>query len=494
MVSIDKLGGSQLEQSEDGSVPRILGIPEKYKGLPSELVAEMWNPAQLVDQDREATADADRTAAIEIYRQDELRQEGEVRRGHEYLFANLSANQKEQFPEAQRYAAEAVSEIVKTGVIPEAVSVSRSEQWAFQKVQEAYQEHQGQHPGEPFQFELKDPRDQAAWNNLHYRMAFARVESQSKQRDQQKLAQTRQQLGLPADVPQETVDDIGERSNGEMQWAEAVIPPSDNARALETLEGFFKKLAGKSNKPELYRDLFVEYVQKNDRGSIAETLAQSFYKQKRTVEYAINPEYQSAWEYATNDTSLPTIAQSGWIYRGNFPKQGETKTENRGSLNITLNTDAVKNLDALIANGTIDANYKFGTPDTPADASERHDAVTIYFLTQPDQKALDALSGIAAEYFRGDELLGRKISDGFALSEIGSVSDQEAMDFVEQLKGMDAVLGSAMQRYLTTANKGKSRIAMSEAAYYAAKDTLASFGIDLSYDAGKGFVLQKGDA
>lgn len=150
----------------------------------------------------------------------------------------------------------------------------------------------------------------------------------------------------------------------------------------------------------------------------------------------------------------------------------------------------------LIQRGVIDANCKFGEPGMGSEASERHDAVTLYFLETPTPEAMKALSDIARRYYRGDDLIGKKIAEGFFMSEVGSVSDTHAKNLIQQLRAKDQELSLAVESFLKSIDHttGKERITLSEAQFYAVKETLNVFGVDMKYDPDNGFEIVDTDS
>ena len=233
--------------------------------------------------------------------------------------------------------------------------------------------------------------------------------------------------------------------------------------------------------------LFQEMRQSDSREKITKYVLDETYSQKRKAEYTFDPNYEKAWNLATTDNSLPRKEEDNWIYRGNFTSK-ERKTVTRGSLNITVTEDAVRDLDSLIKRGIIDANYKFGQPGVQTEAMSRHDAVTVYFLTEPSPEAVKALSEVADKYYRGDDLLGKKISKGFYVSEFGSVSDTQAKELAQKIDELDPEAGRAVKDFLTGQ---KGRVAMSEAQFYSVKETLGLLGINIEYSLRTGFKIEK---
>lgn len=142
----------------------------------------------------------------------------------------------------------------------------------------------------------------------------------------------------------------------------------------------------------------------------------------------------------------------------------------------------------MILDGKIKANYKFGEPNSQASPSERHDSITIYFLEKPSDEAIAELSSIVKPYARGDNLLGKKISDGFFMSEIGSIETKDIEIFIEKLKSKDSILAEAIKNYTSPRPGQGTSLKMSEAQFYAIKDVAKALGYNLSYD--NGFILE----
>jgi len=353
--------------------------------------------------------------------------------------------------------------------------LSPSDSFVLNKLKATYQEQENKNAGQALAFDFAKDIDRKVYNNLVQRLTFIVLEINQNVNKQEKANNLRAKLGIPL-----------KKINKEG----LLIPEVENATALQKLHELIEVRATKSRNPLALRNLFAYIKQENDKAKIAEILLNEINQQKRQANYTINTNYTKAWEYAIKDQTLPNKAESGWIYRGNFSTKDQP-TKTRGSLNITLDENAIMELDALIKNGIINANYKFGEPGTGAEASERHDAVTIYFLTEPTPEAKQKISEIAKKYFRGNDLIGRKISDGFFMSEIGSISDRYASELIQQIQGIDPKLSKALKIFLTSNKTGKERVAMSEAQYYSAKEMLKLFDVDVDYNKDKGFKIIK---
>jgi hypothetical protein len=282
--------------------------------------------------------------------------------------------------------------------------------------------------------------------------------------------------------------DLGLQAQNENNQSEASVEPLEkfgDQVAKEKLEQLLSQREKEKGKPGFFKEV-LESASK-DTVHLVGTLVSYINHRKRNANYPVNSGYKEAWQEAIQEGSLEHRQENDWIYRGNMPEKGK-KTITRGSLNINVNPDVVKQLDDLIKSGIIDANYKFGDPDSPTSADSRHDAVTIYFFEEPSQEAYSALSKLANESFRGNDLLGKKISEGFYMSEIGSISDGHARKFLMDVEAINPEIAKGMKGFLTGRD---DRVAMSEAQFYSAKEVLNLYGYNIDYDSQKGINLNR---
>jgi hypothetical protein len=239
----------------------------------------------------------------------------------------------------------------------------------------------------------------------------------------------------------------------------------------------------------LYKELFDDVENPESRKALARGLFGDVYNKYRIADYPIDPEEERTWEeFLHNNKVEVNNKKSEWMYRGVFPKNGE-ETGTRGSFNVRVTSELIASLDEMIASGKIEANYKFGQPGTTASPVERHDSISIYFLKQPSDEVLEELATLVKPYVRGDNLLGRKIGEGFYMSEIGSIETSHIVDFVEQLNLKDKALAEAVKEYTSPQPGRGSSLKMSEAQYYAIKDVIKVFGYKIAYDKNKGFQI-----
>lgn len=467
-----------IEQAETETQAQSPIIPPQYDGLPSEVVEDMWESPVFLDPEKNASEQKRREAALTQMKGNESLRETQKEEALQNRYVQLPDEERQKFPEYQKIAAEKLVAHIQG---KEAISALEPEEnFVLGKLQAAYSEHKKAHPDTPFQFKLGREIDERVYNNLAQRLSFGAMESTAAGADQEKADRIRESIGLPKNLEQKPQP---ARPESKPEALDQMY-----AKPLEKLKTLLDQRAAKSKRPELYSALYATMAKEGNKTKIAEVLFNETNHHLRNADYPVNPNYTKAWELATKDPSVGHVEQNSWVYRGNTGKE----TITRGSLNITLTEDAVKDLDALIKTGVVDANYKFGEPGTGAEASDRHDAVTIYFNKKPNQAALEALSGIGKKYYRGDTLLGKKVADGFYMSEVGSVASEHAKDLIQKLDAKDPDLSRALKIFLTSNNKGKERVAMSEAQFYSVKETLGLFGYGVAYDKDSGFSLTQG--
>jgi hypothetical protein len=241
---------------------------------------------------------------------------------------------------------------------------------------------------------------------------------------------------------------------------------------------------------DLYKNLFDHIQDPEARENLVSGFFQDIYKKYRIAEYPTDPREEQTWEQSLKGTKVEVNSKKNeWMYRGVFPRNGE-ETATRGSFNVHVTPELIDALDDMIAQGKIKANYKFGQPGTSASPTERHDSISIYFLEQPTEEALQELVAITRPYVRGDNLLGKKIADGFFMSEIGSIETPHIESFVEEMRSKDSAFAEALKNYVSPqAGRGNS-LKMSEAQFYAIKDVARAFGYGISYSKEKGFEIK----
>jgi hypothetical protein len=241
-------------------------------------------------------------------------------------------------------------------------------------------------------------------------------------------------------------------------------------------------------------DLYEKYLNQIDepdsRCKLIKSLFQSVYDKYRNAEYPSDSEEESVWEKYLKSTNIRVDnRKSEWMYRGVFNNGESTEDSTRCSFNVRVTPELIDALDNLIISGKIKANYKFGQPGTPASPNERHDSISMYFLEKPNQEMVKELEQVIKPFVRGDSLLGKKITEGFFMSEIGSVKSEHIVSFVEKLKTVEPAFADALKEYTSPRADRGTLLQMSEAQFYAIKDVAKAFDYDISYDQETGFEV-----
>lgn len=442
-------------------------IPAQYQNLSSEEVEQLWQPKIYVDPEKTKAERERREQVLEQIRQKETQREKDKEVHFAQIYSNLPPEKQKDFAKLQTEAANEIGAHLKgTAKIP---NLAKEEAFVLDKMQEAYEEAKKKNPNQPIQIQLSQPIDQAVYNNLVRRLGWEKLKDKIGAEDQSRIEQIRQQT----------------QGNEKKQGNE------DGIRVLAELINETIKL-GLAKRPDLLIKDLDKTKTENNKANIVERIIKRYYYNARTANYPLNQvQYDEAFNFAVNDKSLESKISNDWIYRGVMAKKGE-KTITRGSLNVEITPELVNDLDNLIKNGIIKANYKFGEVGKTTMADTRHDSITIYFLEKPSEEALNQISLISKKYFRGNQLLGDKINEGFYLSNVGSVSDKHAKELIDSINQIDGEIGKVVEAYLTDARiPGKIRTAMSEAQYWSVKKGLNAYGYDIEYDETKGFTIKK---
>jgi|GEM_PF-1855588 hypothetical protein len=488
----------ETEKLQTGKIPETLelkpavltetdnSIPPQYANLPSEVAEEMWTEPTYVDEEQNRAVQEWRQAGLARIRENEREREEKKRKMADDQYAQLPNEFKTLFPSLQQQSSELVAQHIKG--IKKIENLSREELFVLGKARAMFEDSQRKNPDALLTMVFGKEIDQKIYTNLLNKLAFEGIKNKKVESEKQKLKALRKSLGLPKEI--DPVSVAPRELNPEIQNGPEVTPD------LAELKRIFDNMIARATRQNLrdsLKTLYEELQKERDRSKIAQVILDELTREKRRANYPANAESIQAWEYATqNQDAVGYINENDWHYRGIFPSKSEnTRTETRGSLNINVTPDVIRELDSLIKNGIFKGNYKFGDPQTGASPLQRHDAITLYFLEPPSEEALEALSAIARKNFRGNNLLGKEISDGFYMSEIGSVSNTHAREFITRIKDVDEKLGIAIENFLTHSDKktGNKRVAMSEAQYYATKETLSLYGYNISYNKERGITV-----
>ena len=225
-------------------------------------------------------------------------------------------------------------------------------------------------------------------------------------------------------------------------------------------------------------------------------LTEAFYSPTKTYGTSNRDEFEAALR-----SSVPGIKvteQGGWVFRG-APNMKEP-LHGRMKLNIMVTPQSIQALDRLFidqdgSGPLIRGEYKSGRPSLGAGSSpeDRHDSINIYFTSfrSPDEqkKAIDAVARIVRDYYRGDNLTGTKVADGFWMSEelIGEIPKLDLQFLFLRMQSVDPKLADAFRSIFYS----DGVLGMSQNSYYAVQKGFEALGLRFTFSRNDGFRVEK---
>jgi len=170
-------------------------IPAQYKGMPSEVVEELWQNPVYIDAEKNKAEIERRQVAMEAIRKDEVTRETKKEKQINERFAKLPDNQKAEFPNAQRDAVQVLTEHVQGQRDVDGLSLEES--FVLGKLKTAYEEFKRENPDKPFDSNFLQGIDRKVYDNLAQRLTFKVLEAKQIVSDQEKANTIRQDLGVP---------------------------------------------------------------------------------------------------------------------------------------------------------------------------------------------------------------------------------------------------------------------------------------------------------
>jgi len=186
---------NQEADSAENNEENQSAIPPQYKGMPSEVVEELWqNPIYIDDEKNKSETERRRNALEEIKREEQDR-EAQKEEGLKQQYSGLSDEQKTKFPDVQKDAAKILTECIQGK--REVDGLSSEESFVLQKLKTSYEDFKKDNPDKQFSFDFAKDIDRSVYNNLAQRLSFSVLESKRKIDDQEKANAIREELGIP---------------------------------------------------------------------------------------------------------------------------------------------------------------------------------------------------------------------------------------------------------------------------------------------------------
>lgn len=204
-----------VSQNDDGIV-----IPEQYKGMPSEMVEEMWVDPQYTDQDKNRQSAEQRGKALDAIKQAEQAREQTKKASLERRYAGLPNEQQQDFVASQQEANQILSQAVKAERNIDDL-LSPEELWILNKAKESYAKAKEQNPDAPLTLQFSRQIDQEVYANLVNRLAFDLMGEKAQMADQTRANDVRREIG----ITEQSVDTTGLKLTGDPSISQ--IPAQD---------------------------------------------------------------------------------------------------------------------------------------------------------------------------------------------------------------------------------------------------------------------------
>jgi hypothetical protein len=178
------------EEIDEGNI-----VPSQYKGMPSEVVEELWeNPIYINEEQNKAEIER-RQKALEEIKAGEQGRELKKKEIWEQRYKNFSEEQRKEFVDAQKDVTNVLREYIQgkrniDGLLPE-------ESFVLDKIKTSYEYFKKENPDNAFHFDFAKEIDRSVYSNLAQRLSFNALESKIKNEDQKRLSVICEELGIP---------------------------------------------------------------------------------------------------------------------------------------------------------------------------------------------------------------------------------------------------------------------------------------------------------
>lgn len=179
---------------------KSITIPEKFQGLPSDLVEELWSEKFYVDNDKTIQEQNKRSEAISQIRANEEKRENKKTKELAEQYQNLSKTEKSQFSACQEQVKQIIANFFQDNEI---LILLPEEEFVLEKMKKIYNDEKTLNPSQPVAFKFTKEIDQKIFNNLINRLTFQRMkesETETMQaRQEEKINTVREAIGINAE-------------------------------------------------------------------------------------------------------------------------------------------------------------------------------------------------------------------------------------------------------------------------------------------------------
>jgi hypothetical protein len=169
-------------------------IPAQYRGLPREVVEQIWQPPQYIDPEINRQEQERRDKALEQISQQEAQDISTETQDLESQMAELPPERLALVSQAQQESAQLISDHFN-GVSRLDEKLTPHEAVVLGKAEDLYKKAKAERPNEPVAFQFTE-KDNAVYSNLIRKLALEKVRDKAGEKDKEKLADLQKELGI----------------------------------------------------------------------------------------------------------------------------------------------------------------------------------------------------------------------------------------------------------------------------------------------------------
>lgn len=181
-------------KKQGGNVKSENLVPPQYENLPSEIAEEMWTEPIYINNERNLANQNRREAGLAQMRKREEDRETEKGKMAAEKYAQLTEDQKHDFPNLQDNAAKLIAEYLKG--TKELENLTNEELFVLTKAEDAWKDYQEKNPGAPLTIKFSKEIDNKVYANLLNRLALEEIKIKKVKAEKENLNKAYEDLGI----------------------------------------------------------------------------------------------------------------------------------------------------------------------------------------------------------------------------------------------------------------------------------------------------------
>ncbi len=209
----EKLSINKSEKKESINEKKS-AIPSQYRGMPSEVVEELWGNPIYINEEQNKSEIERRQEALEEIKAGEQDRELKKKETWEQRYKNFSEEQRKEFIDAQKDVTSILREHIQgkkniNSLLPE-------ESFVLDKIKASYEYFKKENPDKAFHFDFAKEIDRSVYSNLAQRLSFNALERKRKIKDQERANAICEEAGIPRqDINEESQSSLTEQARAE---------------------------------------------------------------------------------------------------------------------------------------------------------------------------------------------------------------------------------------------------------------------------------------